>query len=137
MLTMPGELLSGLFDAPALIPSETVKVAFKINHLMGRAGICGTAEWEKQTTACHSFDTFSQELKHGEGGKEGVSPPACSTQADRANPRRHMGEAREERWPRGSLLWNDSTGWITSSACTPEGKDTLPIAVRETPTLTP
>lgn len=38
-------------------------MAFAVNHLTGRARVCGTAKWEKQTSACSSFDTFSQELQ--------------------------------------------------------------------------
>lgn len=43
--------------------SETAKVAFAINHLTGRARLCGTAEWERGTAACSSFQAFSTELR--------------------------------------------------------------------------
>lgn len=37
-------------------------MAFAINHLTGRARLCGTAKWNRQTPACSSFQAFSKEL---------------------------------------------------------------------------
>ncbi|KAM7378680.1 hypothetical protein PAMP_004286 [Pampus punctatissimus] len=48
---------------PLTFSSEAAKVAFTINHLTGRARLWGTAEWEKQTPACASFQAFSAELR--------------------------------------------------------------------------
>ncbi|TWW59148.1 hypothetical protein D4764_06G0006780 [Takifugu flavidus] len=48
---------------PYTFTSEAAKVAFTINHLTGRACLWGTAEWERGTPACSSFQTFSTELR--------------------------------------------------------------------------
>lgn len=42
---------------------EAARVAFTINHLPGRARLWGTAEWERRTPACSSFQTFAAELR--------------------------------------------------------------------------
>jgi len=48
-------------------------VAFAINHLTGRARLWGTAEWERQTPVCTSFQAFAAELRRvfGMGAFEG------------------------------------------------------------------
>lgn len=38
-------------------------MAFAINHLTGRTRLWGTAEWDRQTSACASFLEFFQELR--------------------------------------------------------------------------
>lgn len=48
---------------PRTFASEQAKVAFMINHLTGRARLWGTAEWDRQSPACSSFQSFSQELR--------------------------------------------------------------------------
>ncbi|TWW57322.1 Retrotransposon-derived protein PEG10 [Takifugu flavidus] len=48
---------------PYTFASEAAKVAFTINHLTGRARLWGTAEWERGTPACSSFQAFSAELR--------------------------------------------------------------------------
>lgn len=48
---------------PHTFASEAAKVAFTINHLTGRARLWGTAEWERQTPTCTSFQAFSAELR--------------------------------------------------------------------------
>ncbi|TWW73434.1 hypothetical protein D4764_15G0008280 [Takifugu flavidus] len=48
---------------PYTFASEAAKVAFTINHLTGRARLWGTAEWERGTPACSSFQAFSVELR--------------------------------------------------------------------------
>ncbi len=48
---------------PRTFASEQAKVAFTINHLTGRARLWGTAEWERQSPACSSFQRFADELR--------------------------------------------------------------------------
>lgn len=48
---------------PHTFATEKAKVAFAINQLTGRARLWGTAEWERQTPACVSFNAFSAELQ--------------------------------------------------------------------------
>lgn len=48
---------------PHTFSSEVAKVAFTINHLTERARLWGTAEWERKTPACSSFEAFSAELR--------------------------------------------------------------------------
>jgi len=48
---------------PLTFSSEEAKVAFTINHLTGRARLWGTAEWERQTPVCTSFQAFAAELR--------------------------------------------------------------------------
>lgn len=48
---------------PHAFASEAARVAFAINHLTGRARLWGTAEWERGTPACSSFQAFSAELR--------------------------------------------------------------------------
>ncbi|KAI3361596.1 hypothetical protein L3Q82_013736 [Scortum barcoo] len=47
---------------PQTFSSEEAKVAFAINHLMGRACLWGTAEWEQRTPACVSLLWTSRSL---------------------------------------------------------------------------
>ncbi|CAJ1081228.1 hypothetical protein LDENG_00284880 [Xyrichtys novacula] len=48
---------------PRTFATEPAKVAFVINHLTGRARLWGTAEWERRSRACASFDLFAAELR--------------------------------------------------------------------------
>uniref|UniRef100_A0A8C5GZJ6 CCHC-type domain-containing protein n=1 Tax=Gouania willdenowi TaxID=441366 RepID=A0A8C5GZJ6_GOUWI len=48
---------------PHTFSTERAKVAFAINHLIERARLWGTAEWERQTPACSSFQAFADELR--------------------------------------------------------------------------
>lgn len=48
---------------PRTFATEPAKVAFVINHLTGRARLWGTAEWERRSPACASFDLFAAELR--------------------------------------------------------------------------
>lgn len=48
---------------PHTFSTEKAKVAFAINHLTERARLWGTAEWERQTPACASFQAFADELR--------------------------------------------------------------------------
>lgn len=48
---------------PHTFSSERAKVAFAINHLTERARLCGTAEWERHTPACLTFQAFATELR--------------------------------------------------------------------------
>eukprot|EP00064_Thunnus_orientalis_P017544 superscaffoldBa00003762_g17628 len=48
---------------PRTFATEGAKVAFVINHLTGRARLWGTAEWERRSPACASFDLFATELR--------------------------------------------------------------------------
>lgn len=48
---------------PLTFATEEAKVAFTVNQLTGRARLWGTAEWEKKTPACASFQSFSTELR--------------------------------------------------------------------------
>ena len=48
---------------PHTFASEEARVAFTINHLTGRARLWGTAEWERRTPACASFQAFATELR--------------------------------------------------------------------------
>ncbi len=48
---------------PHTFATEGAKVAFTINHLTGRARLWGTAEWERGTPACTSFQAFAEELR--------------------------------------------------------------------------
>ncbi|KAI3358210.1 hypothetical protein L3Q82_002985 [Scortum barcoo] len=59
------ELLHPLRSAASdVFASEEAKVAFAINHhLTGRARLWGTAEWERRTPACASFQAFITELR--------------------------------------------------------------------------
>ena len=47
---------------PHTFASEDARVAFAVNHLTGRARLWGTAEWERRTPACSSFQAFAAEL---------------------------------------------------------------------------
>ncbi|KAK0145665.1 Retrotransposon-derived protein PEG10 [Merluccius polli] len=47
---------------PYTFTTEEAKVAYS-THLMGRAGLWGTAEWERRTPACSSFQAFASELQ--------------------------------------------------------------------------
>lgn len=47
---------------PRSFATEAAKVAFTINHLTGRARIWGTAEFERESPACSSFELFSREM---------------------------------------------------------------------------
>uniref|UniRef100_A0A8C5DBT5 CCHC-type domain-containing protein n=1 Tax=Gouania willdenowi TaxID=441366 RepID=A0A8C5DBT5_GOUWI len=47
---------------PHTFSTERTKVAFAINHRTERARLWGTAEWERQTPACSSFQAFADEL---------------------------------------------------------------------------
>ncbi len=48
---------------PRTFATEPAKVAFVINHLTGKARLWGTAEWERRSPACASFDLFAAELR--------------------------------------------------------------------------
>ena len=48
---------------PHTFASEDARVAFTVNHLTGRARLWGTAEWERRTPACASFQAFAAELR--------------------------------------------------------------------------
>lgn len=48
---------------PHTFATEGARVAFAINHLTGRARLWGTAEWERGTPACSSFQAFAEELR--------------------------------------------------------------------------
>lgn len=48
---------------PHTFALEYAMVVLNINHLTGRARLWETAEWERQTPACASFQTFTQELR--------------------------------------------------------------------------
>ena len=61
---------------PLTFSTEAAKVAFTINHLTGRARLWGTAEWEKQTPACATFQAFSKELRKVFGMGASVSDAA-------------------------------------------------------------
>lgn len=56
---------------PHTFASEKTRVAYTINHLTGRARLWGTAEWERKTPACASFQAFAAELRRvfGESSK--------------------------------------------------------------------
>lgn len=47
---------------PRTFSTEGAKVAYAITHLTGRARLWGTAEFERQTLACSSFDLFAKEI---------------------------------------------------------------------------
>lgn len=47
---------------PRTFATEGAKVAYAITHLTGRAQLWGTAEFERQTPACSSFDLFAKEI---------------------------------------------------------------------------
>ena len=48
---------------PLTFPSEEARVAYTINLLSGRARLWGTAEWQRGTPTCRSFQTFAEELR--------------------------------------------------------------------------
>ena len=48
---------------PLTFSSEEARVAYTINHLTGWARLWGTAEWQRGTPACHSFQSFANELR--------------------------------------------------------------------------
>ena len=48
---------------PHTFASEDARVAFTVNHLTGRARLWGTAEWERRTPACSTFQAFAAELR--------------------------------------------------------------------------
>ncbi len=48
---------------PSSYPSESPRVAFMITHLTGRAREWATAEWDKQSSMCHSVKDFSEALR--------------------------------------------------------------------------
>ncbi|XP_068186426.1 uncharacterized protein [Antennarius striatus] len=48
---------------PHTFATEGARVAFAINHLTGRARLWGTAEWERGTPACATFQAFGEELR--------------------------------------------------------------------------
>lgn len=47
---------------PRTFATEGAKVAYAITHLTGRARLWGTAEFERQTPACSTFDLFAKEI---------------------------------------------------------------------------
>ncbi len=56
-----------------MFDSEETKVAFAINQLAGRTRLWGTAEWDRQISACASFEAFPAELRKvfGQGFRVG------------------------------------------------------------------
>ncbi len=48
---------------PRTFATEKAKVAYAINHLTGRARLWGTAEWDRETPACSSFQAFAEEFR--------------------------------------------------------------------------
>ena len=48
---------------PLTFASEEARVNYTINHLSGRACLWGTAEWQRGTPTCRSFQTFADELE--------------------------------------------------------------------------
>lgn len=48
---------------PRTFATEAAKVGYVITHLTGRARLWGTAEFDRQTPACTSFDAFAEEMK--------------------------------------------------------------------------
>ena len=48
---------------PYTFATEEARVADVISNLTGRALLWGTAEWERRTPACASFQAFSEELR--------------------------------------------------------------------------
>ena len=48
---------------PYTFATEEARVAYVISNLTGRALLWGTAEWERRTSACASFQAFSEELR--------------------------------------------------------------------------
>ena len=48
---------------PRTFMSEATKVGYVITHLTGRARLWGAAEFDRQTPACASFDTFAKEME--------------------------------------------------------------------------
>uniref|UniRef100_A0AAQ4Q1R1 Retrotransposon gag domain-containing protein n=1 Tax=Gasterosteus aculeatus aculeatus TaxID=481459 RepID=A0AAQ4Q1R1_GASAC len=90
---------------PHTFASEEARVAFTINHLTGRARLWGTAEWERQTPACRSFQSFAAEVRKVFG------PPALGPDAAGGLLNLHQGDravadyaidfrtrARQSRW---------------------------------------
>lgn len=47
---------------PRTFATEGAKVGYTITHLTGRARLWGTAEFERQTPACTSFELFAEEM---------------------------------------------------------------------------
>lgn len=47
---------------PRTFATEGAKVGYVITHLTGRARLWGTAEFDRQTPACASFDAFVEEM---------------------------------------------------------------------------
>lgn len=47
---------------PRTFSTEAAKVAYTITHLTGRARLWGTAEFERQTPACSTFDLLAKEM---------------------------------------------------------------------------
>lgn len=47
---------------PRTFATEGAKVGYLITHLTGRARLWGTAEFERQTPACATFNLFSEEM---------------------------------------------------------------------------
>ncbi|XP_077940507.1 uncharacterized protein LOC144384593 [Gasterosteus aculeatus] len=86
---------------PHTFASEEARVAFAINHLTGRARLWGTAEWERQTPVCRSFQSFAAEVRKVFG------PPALGPDAAGGLLNLHLGDraavdfrtrARQSRW---------------------------------------
>ena len=47
---------------PRTFATEGARVGYAITHLTGRARLWGTAEFERQTPACATFDLFAEEM---------------------------------------------------------------------------
>ncbi len=47
---------------PITLAFEEGKVVFTIHQMTGKARLWGTVKWDRQTSACASFDSFSAEL---------------------------------------------------------------------------
>ena len=47
---------------PRTFATEGARVGYAITHLTGRARLWGTAEFDRQTPACGSFDAFAEEM---------------------------------------------------------------------------
>ncbi|KAL2083550.1 hypothetical protein ACEWY4_021323 [Coilia grayii] len=57
--------------------SQATRVAFAINLLTGRARLWGTAEYQRQSPACRSFDAFAAELLKVFGAGTRATDASC------------------------------------------------------------
>ncbi|KAG5271174.1 hypothetical protein AALO_G00176750 [Alosa alosa] len=143
---VPGELRVQFTLQPRTFATEGARVGYVITHLTGRARLWGTAEFERQTPACATFNLFAEEMLKdpGPSSREGarVHPPAHGVSQlpfCPHLPHRLASRTSLNRWRSASLLTPaERQRRITSNLCLYCGGDghrvaTCPAKGRSSP----